>query len=453
MAVRRNINMAAPTRPFRIFTPQHPVMDRSTITPFLACLFATVIAPLMMYITDDVTGITQTLNRFLWPALAAIAVVVGLQNHLRLRRVHWSPHVLLLFAYLSLAGASVLWAFNPELSLIRFARQALIVVAIVFPAFLAYQRPDLLRGAFLCFALGTLLNTVVIFQNTTEQVMFYNGYPGYFYGKNYLGQFTAIALILAFHEVFHPGLRRAFGLATALVAALLLYWSNSKTAFGLALLVPTLSGFFLLMARWWRISPALIFLAIPVGYIVLATVTGITFNRLSYIVYGDPTFTGRTTIWAFADYEIARKPLLGWGYQSFWLVGSNAPSVVDAPGWVKMMPNAHNGYRDILLETGYVGLTIALCFIFATIHAIGRLVQRDFTRAWALLSLALFAITVNFLESLWFRGYEFLWVVFLIVVAETVRTPRRAAATPQVPVLPERYRLSAFRNKSSATRH
>jgi hypothetical protein len=44
------------------------------------------------------------------------------------------------------------------------------------------------------------------------------------------------------------------------------------------------------------------------------------------------------------------RPLLGWGHQSFWLVGPDAPSVVDAPGWVKTMPNAHNGYYDATLE-------------------------------------------------------------------------------------------------------
>lgn len=55
------------------------------------------------------------------------------------------------------------------------------------------------------------------------------------------------------------------------------------------------------------------------------------------MLYGDSTFTGRTIIWDFANMQIAKKPLLGWGYQSFWLVGPDAPSIVEAPGWVKDM--------------------------------------------------------------------------------------------------------------------
>jgi O-antigen ligase len=137
------------------------------------------------------------------------------------------------------------------------------------------------------------------------------------------------------------------------------------------------------------------------------------------MLYGDSTLTGRTIIWDFAQYEIARSPLLGWGYQSFWLVpGSPA---IEAPGWVKGMPNAHNGYYDTMLEMGYVGLAFLLVFIIATLHAIGRVADRDPRRGRLVLSLALFVILYNYFESYWMRGFEFLWVVFVIVAAEIGR--------------------------------
>ena len=85
------------------------------------------------------------------------------------------------------------------------------------------------------------------------------------------------------------------------------------------------------------------------------------------------------------------------------------------------MPNAHNGYYDTTLERGYVGYYLLMIFIFATLHAIGRVAYRDAARAWLLLSVALYIVCFNYLESLWMRGYEFLWVVFLIVVAEIGR--------------------------------
>ncbi len=136
---------------------------------------------------------------------------------------------------------------------------------------------------------------------------------------------------------------------------------------------------------------------------------------------GDSSFTGRTTIWNFAETEIARSPFLGWGYQSFWLVGSDAPSIVDAPGWVKLMPNAHNGYYDTTLELGYVGLALLLIFVIASVHVIGRVAEHDYRRAWILLSVALFIIVYNTLETFWLRAFETPWVVFVIISVEAAR--------------------------------
>ena len=95
---------------------------------------------------------------------------------------------------------------------------------------------------------------------------------------------------------------------------------------------------------------------------------------------------------------------------------------MDARGWVKNMPNAHNGYLDTQLETGYVGLAFLLTFVIATLHAIGGIADKDPGRAWLVLSLALFAIITNFLESTWFRAFDMLWTVFLLVVAEAARS-------------------------------
>jgi O-antigen ligase len=412
-----------------------PTIDKYVIIPILACAFATVIGPLIdsfdahinfdahIRIENAEPGVA---NRIFWPPMAVVSVALAMRNYSRLT---WPPHVICLLAYVVFAGVSVLWAFRPEASLVRFAQQVMVVSSIILPAMLAARTADLMYGVFVCFAVGAIVNLFFVLNNPPN----IGYYPGYFSHKNYLGEFSAIALMLALYETLQSGVRRVFGIAVVGVAILLLLWSNSKTAFGLALIIPCLAGLTLLTARSTRISPAILLLSIPVCYAVLSGITGFSMNRVSYWLYGDSTFTGRTIIWDFANYEIARKPLLGWGYQSFWLVGPGAPSLVEAPGWVKYMPNAHNGYVDTTLEMGYVGYYLLVIFVIATLHAIGRLAYRDAARAWLVLSLAVYIICYNYLESLWMRGYEFLWVVFLIVAAEAARYWQsfpRTAVTP-----------------------
>ena len=228
-------------------------------------------------------------------------------------------------------------------------------------------------------------------------------------------------LLLAFYEACHSGFRRALGLVIAVIAVLLVFLSDSKAALGLALIAPLLATLTLIVRRITRISAAIILMSIPLCYIAISSVSNFNLDRISFMVYGDSTLTGRTLIWDFARHEIDRSPIVGWGYQSFWLVGPDAPSVTDAPGWIGNMPNAHNGYYDTRLEMGYVGLTLLLAFIIATLHAIGRVADRDPARARILLSFVLYLVMSNYLESLWMRGFEVPWLVFLIVVAEVGR--------------------------------
>jgi exopolysaccharide production protein ExoQ len=302
----------------------------------------------------------------------------------------------------------------------------MIITSIVLPAMVAARTTDMMRVLFLVFAFASILNVFFILGGSPEVATtdwmghVDSGYPGYFPGKNALGQCAGVAILLSLHEMVHPGLRRALATIVVVIATVLVLLSGSKTAIGMAVVAPFLGGLALITRKKMRISLAIILLSIPFCYAVLSRVSNFNMNRLSYMLTGDSSFTGRTIIWDFVQSEIARRPLLGWGYQSFWLV-PDSPSFVEAPGWVNIMPEAHNGYDDTTLQMGYIGYALLVIFIVATLHAIGRVADRDPIRAWLVLSLALFVILSNYLESLWMRGFEFLWVVFLIIAAEIAR--------------------------------
>ena len=410
------------------------LIDKFALVPISACIFALIGAPLVFFYTySDPRALEgRPEPRIFWPAMAAISALLAVQYRSRLTL---PPNIICLFSYLAFAGASVLWAFSPDRSFIRYIQQVMIVTSVVLPAMMADRRVDLMRSLFLCFAFALILNLYFVLQGSVTIARYASGlvnigYQGYFEGKNYLGECATLAFLLALYEIFQRGWRRAFGAVIAVIAVLLVYLSDSKTAFGLAIICPPLAWLTLLIKRITRISPAIILLTVPLCWILLASVSNFSFERLGYMLYGDSSLTGRTVIWDFVRNEIAQRPLLGWGYQSFWFV-PGSPSL-EAPGWVKGMPNAHNGYYDTQLELGYVGLAFLLVFIVATLHAVGRVADRDLRRAQLLLSLALFFILWNFFESLWMRSFEFLWVTFLIVAAEIGRywrpfPPRRAA--------------------------
>jgi O-antigen ligase len=361
--------------------------------------------------------------------MAAISVVLAIQNRSRLAKLALPPHIICLLACLGFAGASVLWAFRPGTSFIRFVQQVMIVISIVMPAMLARRTVDIMRGLFLCFLFALCLNvpfvlsgTETIVRNAGPRGFYweYLGSPGYFSFKNYLGECAAIGFLLSLHEILYRGWRRVLGIIGVVIATYLVFMSHSKTSLGLALISPLLAILTLIFRKVTRISPAIILLSISLCYAALSSVSHYNMSFLSYHLYGNPTLSGRTVIWDFVQHEIDRRPLLGWGYKSFWLV-PGSPAIAEAPGWIKEMPNGHSGYYDTKLELGYVGYAFLLMFIIATLHAVGRVADRAPARAWLVLSLALYVIVYNFLESVWMLGFEFEWVVFLILAAEIGR--------------------------------
>lgn len=81
----------------------------------------------------------------------------------------------------------------------------------------------------------------------------------------------------------------------------------------------------------------------------------------------DPTLTGRTILWAHADDLIARRPLLGYGYQAIWM-GESSETI-----GLKRMFNVtdgrtfhfHHQFRQVAVDTGLVGLAAFVGAIIA----------------------------------------------------------------------------------------
>jgi|SRR5271166_4806182 len=419
-----------------------PTLDKILIVPILAWAYSLIVGPILMFAFPgkDIMA-PRVENKIFWPLIAVIALgCLALRNRSRLT---WPPHIAWLAAYLALAGAGTLWAFKPELSFSRFATQMMMLISIIPPAMLAARSSDMMRGVFFLFAIGSILNAVLIVGGYSTESLADNlkiGYPGYFSFKGELGEFAAFAFLISLYEIFQSGWRKALGIIIVIVSVYLVSVSESKGSLACAVLAAILATLVLFVCKKTRLSPPLVLSPLVISYAVLSQVVGNLVNRISWYFYGNYTLTGRTYIWDFVNFEIAKKPLLGWGYRSFWLVGPDSPALVEAGGWIRKMPSAHNGYFDTILDTGYIGLVLFLIFIFTTLHAIGRVADRDPARSWLLLSIALFIILVNFLEAGWMRGDDALWLMFVVVVAEAGRWwrpfPRGLVAAGPVPQRP-----------------
>lgn len=158
------------------------------------------------------------------------------------------------------------------------------------------------------------------------------------------------------------GLARKCGrLAYILLALALIVLSQSRTAWILAGLSLLFAGALRIMLRL-RFRESLIILSLVLG-LIIGGVSAARYVAPSVLQFlgKDMTLTGRTQIWAACLQSIAKAPMLGYGYDAFWLASLKGESgkVAMATGFLGI-GYAENGILELWLELGLLGVTVLL---------------------------------------------------------------------------------------------
>jgi O-antigen ligase len=142
-----------------------------------------------------------------------------------------------------------------------------------------------------------------------------------------------------------------------LLSAFFLYKTQSKTSMGMLAISLLIGGLYRLYKPRYRVH-------VIGGVLVLLLLT-----FLGLIVYWDDVsapfvsrdgFTGRTQIWPVIVNYWLDHPFTGSGYGSFWNIGTESPIFTYTQSWVTHLGNGHNGYLDLLAQTGIPGLVLSV---------------------------------------------------------------------------------------------
>lgn len=142
-------------------------------------------------------------------------------------------------------------------------------------------------------------------------------------------------------------------------------------------------------------------------------------GQLASAVGKDPTLTDRTKIWAFL-LSMHTNPVVGTGFESFW-IGPRLQWFWNNAG-LGHINEAHDGYLQIYLELGWVGLALLAIFLLAAYRKICH--QLDSSSSIALLGLAVWTALLfyNVTETAFEGGL--LYSVFLMTAISM--SPRRS---------------------------
>ncbi len=161
----------------------------------------------------------------------------------------------------------------------------------------------------------------------------------------------------------------------------------------------------------FRRHPTLLKVLVPAAfslYLILALGFGMN-GDLAGAVGKDPTLTDRTKIWAVL-LDMNTNPLLGTGYESFWM-GQRLQRFWGTAG-LGRLNEAHNGYLEVYLNLGIIGLLLLGGFLMASY----RTISRNLTPFSSLASLTLAVWAVMVFYNVTEAGFRsgLLWVTFLL---------------------------------------
>lgn len=180
--------------------------------------------------------------------------------------------------------------------------------------------------------------------------------------------------------------------------------------------------------RMFKRSPVLLKVLIPTCFLLyLILAFGFNLNgSLAGTIGRNGNLTGRTDLWRIL-LGMHINPLLGTGYESFWL-GPRLEWVYYKFGYVN---EAHNGYLELYLNQGLIGLFLLIAFLIASYRTICKRLS-PFSN-FASLSLALWTVLLfyNVTEAA-FKISHLMCLTFLfaaIVVPARVKDRISSAAT------------------------
>lgn len=335
---------------------------------------------------------------------------------------------------LALAGASVMWSIDPG----RAARAFILLVAggifatYVARRFTMSEQLTLLASMLTLVMICSLITVVFAPSYGIEPGLHSGSWRGAFTRKNTFGVHVALAFAVFLCWGYQQRQLKLIGYFMAGAAFILSVLSRSATAVGTCAAIVVL--FLLLrMAARGRVRKATLLSAGLVLVMGTAFVATHYWTEILNLLGRDATLSGRTFLWALLFARVLEHPWLGYGVQAFWLGKPQLyVEIWDAVGWAP--PHAHNGFLDLALDLGVVGVVAFLGgFVFECRRAFTNMIKAGLRpeTLWPAVFLGFFFLS-NLTETRILRHTSFLWIVYVSALTTSLSTAReRSPKTPR----------------------
>ncbi|MEA2905932.1 MAG: hypothetical protein QOI12_3319 [Alphaproteobacteria bacterium] len=392
-------------------------------TFLLVCLtaapFPDLSDPKLLEPVGDGNVIGQVLVLLLTASLAAFVLF----NKARIVSKALTPVLVLTFLWFACSAAFSLY---PELAARRLVLAAFTIFQAAVFLLLPQERDHFGRllavGTLVvlavCYAGVMFLPDLSIHQSTDlAEPDLAGNWRGFFAHKNGAGSAMVVLIFIGIFVI--RTFNSCLGALIIALATVFLAFTESKSPLRLLPVVLVASVF---LTRFRDpVAKFIVAISVPamIGVLTIGSVEFGSIHALVDSLLSDPTFTGRDEIWRFTLDHIAERPLVGFGFQAFWGTTELVSTWNYLESWGYRASDAHNGFLNIAVMTGLVGLAISMTWIVVqpfVDHIRTSPGRIDPALNMLFLQIWLFGLCIAGFESELFNGGSVVWFMMAVSI-------------------------------------
>ena len=356
-------------------------------------------------------GVVSLIRYLIWGASTALILLLW-QNTL----IAFSRNFLL-FLLTGLAYFSFIWSYDPEFTLFN-SREVLMMTFFGLYFASRFSLKEIVELIGLSLFIGCLTSTIFAMVMPAIGTHIGDDHSGAWKGvyghKNNFGSMM-ILMWLSFFTLPKDN-SQIYKYLGIFLSILLMLISTSKTSLVISILLISMMFFY----KHFRWQGKISVIILDVGILVLGCLSVFITTYWVEILTElgrDSTLTGRTPIWGVMILKLIERPFLGYGRGGFFAPGSpygfEAGRVLHA-GWAPA--HGHNGFLDLAIDFGLIGLGIFLINYFATFaRGLKRAYATNNPEALFPLAFLLFLVMNNITESFLLYQINIYWVIYVTV--------------------------------------
>ena len=326
------------------------------------------------------------------------------------------------------ALVSVAWSVEPEESL----RRALALIGTTIAGLylgLHFEPKQQVKVIAWAIGLGAIASVVVLIAVPSVGIT-PDGMQGVYNLKNSLGRMMSLGAFCFALLAIGERRRRAVNVVMFLLCCTLLVLSKSATAIVVTMLMVALLQFRKVL--YLRTRQMLAAGAILIPLMAAATFWVVESSEDILRALGrNSSLSGRIPLWQLVLKSISDHPIRGWGFTAFWNSWTGE-RVSDTVNWDTAVPHAHNGFLEVWLGLGLIGLALILInlsrnFLFALRVARSN---GEVEYLWPLM-LVVFTVLYNVTENSLLTVNSLPWIAYAAASYWLARVAREDAAEPE----------------------